>query len=185
MARRCPICGAEVPEDEKVCPECGTEIEEGAVQAPAAEVEVASQPQQPAPAPAAPPSAPPSPPIAPPSAPPVAPARLLLKRAGILTGDEFPVGEKVVIGRFDEETGPVDIDLANLPEAIYISRRHAELYFDPSGQWFVKDLGSRNGTFLIPQGTGQPQKLQPDQPSPINDGDEVAFGNARFVFRVK
>jgi len=46
-------------------------------------------------------------------------------------------------------------------------------------------LGSRNGTFLLPGGTGQLQKLQANQPTQINDGDEIAFGNARFVFRIK
>jgi pSer/pThr/pTyr-binding forkhead associated (FHA) protein len=108
-----------------------------------------------------------------------------LKRAGILTKEEFPVGGRVVIGRFHEETGPVDVDLSHLPESAYVSRRHAEIYQDASGQWFVKDLGSTNGTFLWSSETGQFQKLPPNQPIPIKDGDEVAFGNARFVFRTQ
>jgi len=120
-----------------------------------------------------------------PSPSPAGVARLLLKRAGILTGDEFPVGKKVVIGRFHEETGPVDIDLSNLHESVYVSRRHAEIYQDASGQWFVKDLGSTCGTYLCPSNTGQFQKLPAHQPVPIKDGDEVAFGNARFLFRTQ
>jgi hypothetical protein len=137
--------------------------------------------QQPAPVGVAPPP-PPVHPVAPPSA---GVARLLLKRGGVLTGEEFPIGGRVLIGRFHEETGPVDVDLSHLPEEPYISRRHAEIYQDASGQWFVKDLGSRNGTYLRSSETGQFQKLPPNQPTPINDGDEIAFGNACFIFRMQ
>jgi len=159
MGKICPVCGEEVHEGQNICPGCGTSIEEGGIG--------------------------PTPPPPPPPPGETSVARLLLKRAGMLTGDEFPIGESVVIGRFDEETGPVDVDLSNLPEGVYISRRHAKIYRDPSGQWFVEDLGSRNGTFLLPGGTGQLQKLQANQPTQINDGDEIAFGNARFIFRIK
>jgi uncharacterized Zn finger protein (UPF0148 family) len=186
MGKTCPVCGTEVPEGEKICPECGTSLDEVAMQAPA---EAVSPQEEAAATPSTPAGAPSTPQVTPTPAGqvslPVAAARLLLKRAGMLTGDEFPIGESVVIGRFDEETGPVDVDLSNLPEGVYISRRHAKIYRDPSGQWFVEDLGSRNGTFLLPGGTGQLQKLQANQPTQINDGDEIAFGNARFIFRIK
>ncbi len=51
--------------------------------------------------------------------------------------------------------------------------------------WYVKDLGSSNGTFLWTSGAQQPQRLPPHQPAALNDGDEVAFGNARFIFRTR
>jgi pSer/pThr/pTyr-binding forkhead associated (FHA) protein len=86
-----------------------------------------------------------------------------------------------VIGRFDPETGPVDVDLGPLPEAVYISRHHAEIWPDESGQWFVKDLGSGNATFVCVAGERQFKKTTGEHP--INDRDEVAFGNARFEFR--
>jgi pSer/pThr/pTyr-binding forkhead associated (FHA) protein len=110
---------------------------------------------------------------------------LLLKRGGVLTGEEFPIGEKVVIGRFHEETGPVDVDLSHLPEGGYVSRHHAEIYQDASGQWFVKDLGSTNGTYLRSSETGQFQRLPANQPIPVKDGDEVVFGNVHFIFRTQ
>lgn len=105
-------------------------------------------------------------------------AKLLLKRGGALTGDVFSIGPSATVGRFDPESGPVDVDMANLPEAVYISRHHAELNLR-DGQWMVKDLGSRNGTFVKNESgfnrvTGE---------SPIKPGDEIAFGNARFEFQ--
>jgi len=171
---QCPVCGAQISDDAKVCPDCGTEIEAQPEEAPAASEPAPVASQAPAEAPAAP--SPPQPAVG---------ARLLVKRGGRLTGEEFPLGDRVVVGRFDVETGPVDLDLSTLPEAPYLSRRHAEIYQDTSGQWFVKDLGSSNGTYLWTSGSGQPQKLPPDQPTTINDGDEIAFGNARFVFRTQ
>jgi len=105
-------------------------------------------------------------------------AKLLLKRGGAPTGDVFSIGPNATVGRFDPESGPVDVDMANLPEAVYISRHHAEVMLR-DGQWLVKDLGSRNGTFVKNESgfarvTGE---------TPIQNGDEVAFGNARFEFQ--
>lgn len=105
-------------------------------------------------------------------------AKLILKRGGALTGDVFPIGPSATVGRFDPESGPVDVDMANLPEAVYISRHHAELNLR-DGQWMVKDLGSRNGTFVknaagFNRVTGE---------TALQSGDEVAFGNARFEFQ--
>lgn len=108
-------------------------------------------------------------------------ARLVLKRGGALTNEVFPVGGRVVIGRFDAETGPVDIDLANLPEAGYVSRVHAEIWRDGQDQWWVKDHGSRNGTFVRASGEGAFQRVTGDHALQL--GDEVALGNARFAFQ--
>lgn len=179
MPIQCPTCGAQVPEDAQVCPECGMVLSgEAAPEAPqppeTPQVPEVSQPPEIPQVPEAP-----QPPTI------TAPAQLLLKRGGILTGQEFPIGgQSVIIGRFDVDKGPVDLDLSSIPEGVYISRHHAVIYCDPSGQWFVKDLGSSNGTFIWRGGTGQFQRIPPDEPTPINDGDEIAFGNARFVFRI-
>jgi hypothetical protein len=109
-------------------------------------------------------------------------ARLVLKRAGAPTAETFLLGERAVVGRFDPDTGPVDVDLGSFPEAVYVSRRHAELYHDASGQWFVRDLNSSNGTFIRSGGEGSFRRITEEQT--LQDGDEVAFGNAQFVFRV-
>jgi len=100
-----------------------------------------------------------------------------------LSQEVFSLGSgPSIIGRFDPETGPVDLDLGPLPEAVYVSRHHAEIWCDASSQWFVKDLGSGNGTFVCAAGERQFKKASGDHP--IKDGDEIALGNARFEFRV-
>jgi pSer/pThr/pTyr-binding forkhead associated (FHA) protein len=107
-------------------------------------------------------------------------ARLTLKRSGVVTKETFDLGERVVIGRFDQETGPVDVDLGPLPEAQYVSRQHAEIWRDETGGWHVKDLESSNGTFV--RSKGQPKFERAATELPLADGDEVALGNARFAF---
>ena len=122
------------------------------------------------------------------SAPPVTPStggtpRLVAIRHGAPTGLEFPLfGNRLVIGRFDPETGPVDIDLSDTPEAVQISRHHAEV-FQEGGAWKVRDLGSTNGVFVKSpdSATFGPRISEPRSLSP---GDEIAFGNARFTFQM-
>jgi pSer/pThr/pTyr-binding forkhead associated (FHA) protein len=105
-------------------------------------------------------------------------------RHGAPTGEEIPLlGERMVIGRFDPETGPVDIDLSSAPESVHVSRQHGELRRDQNGAWTVRDLGSTNGVFAKSSGA---ESFGPrlTEPRPLADGDEVAFGNARFIFRL-
>lgn len=104
-------------------------------------------------------------------------------RYGAPTGEEIPLmGQRLVVGRFDPETGPVDIDLSEAAEAGHISRQHGELYREADGRWMVRDLGSTNGVFVK---SGGEASFGPRLTSPraLSDGDEVAFGNARFVFK--
>src|SRR5581483_2481390 len=107
--------------------------------------------------------------------------RLLVKRFGATTGEEIPLlGERLVVGRFDPDTGPVDIDLSGSAESANVSRQHGELYRDADGRWYVRDLGSTNGIFVKPSGqtTFGPRI---SAPRVLGSGDELAFGNARFV----
>lgn len=138
-----------------------------------------AQPALPSPQLLVTPSIPPVPPAAPAAG---RQARLTLRRAGALTSESFLLGERVLIGRFDVETGPVDVDMGHLPEGAYLSRHHAEIWCDDSGRWFLKDLGSQNGTFVRPAQAARFQRVTTDQP--VGDGDEIAFGNARFEFRI-
>jgi pSer/pThr/pTyr-binding forkhead associated (FHA) protein len=109
-------------------------------------------------------------------------ASLTVKRGGLLTTEKFVFGQNAVLGRFDPGSGPVDVDLGPLPEAGYVSRHHAQIRRDENGHWLIKDGGSRNGTFVR---TGeQGQFLRVVDEHVINDGDEVALGNARFEFHI-
>ena len=109
------------------------------------------------------------------------PARLGVRKFGAPTGDFIPLqGERLVVGRFDASSGPVDIDLAALGGAEHISRRHAELS-QQGGRWTVTDLGSTNGVFIKRAGQGAfSPRLQ--EPTALSDGDEVAFGNLVLTF---
>jgi pSer/pThr/pTyr-binding forkhead associated (FHA) protein len=104
-------------------------------------------------------------------------ARLVLHRNGAETEEVFEVRGHATIGRFDAAVGPVDVDLGPLPESTYISRKHAEIRSE-EGRWFLKDLGSSNGTFVM--GDNDFERI--DGEVPISDGAEIAFGNVRFVF---
>lgn len=103
--------------------------------------------------------------------------RLVLKRANAETDVVFPVNPPAVIGRFDPAVGPVDVDLGTIPEGSYVSRKHARIEFE-EGVFTIEDLGSSNGTFVLRE------DFERVEVAPIKDGDEIAFGNARFVFRV-
>jgi len=105
-------------------------------------------------------------------------ARLILKRGGVETDISFPFTAPAVVGRFDPTVGPIDIDLGALqPEGGYISRKHAKLVIS-DGVWMVEDLGSANGTFILAD------DFEKVETAEIVDGSEIAFGNARFVFRI-
>jgi FHA domain len=107
-------------------------------------------------------------------------ARLVSKQAGAPIS-EFNLETNNLIGRFDSDTGPVDIDLENFSGDDTISRIHAEIYYE-SGQWKVKDLGSTNGIFLKTVGDAR-FGTRITVPTPINHGDEIALGKVRFLFQ--
>ncbi len=173
----CKVCGTENPDGTQYCESCGVEL------TPAPEPEISETPAptpEPAPSPEALPTAPePSP--APPPAPIFRPAHLVFKRFGALTNERIPLqGPRLVVGRFDASTGPVEIDLSGAPGAENISRRHAELFFE--GVWKVRDLGSTNGVFVKRAGEAaySPRLVEPTE---LKDGDEIAFGNVIMVFQ--
>ena len=200
---KCAICGKENPAGADYCEDCGAALTAAGAGDPAPLDSAPEQPAGGAPAPLtmAPtePSVDPAPVAPAPVAPdPVAPApaggdpatpppavnpRLIVKRHGAVTSEEIPLqGDRLVVGRFDPESGPVDIDLSAAPEAAQLSRHHAELYREADGQWYVKDLGSTNGVFLKrPDSSTFGPRIT--TPAALTPGDEVAFGNARFIYK--
>ena len=108
-------------------------------------------------------------------------ARLVPRAIGATPSDGYVLNTaNMVVGRFDPSAGPVDIDLGGQTGEGYISRRHAEVFLQ-NGAWMVRDLGSTNGVYIKKAGQGQysPRLIEP---AALSDGDEVAFGNVKFLF---
>ncbi len=105
-------------------------------------------------------------------------ARLVMMRKGQPCDIEFLVVPPVVIGRANASVGAIDVDLTNYEEGAYVSRRHAKILMD-DGSFVLEDLGSSNGTYI------KREDYEKIERTAITDGDELAFGNAKFVFRVE
>jgi pSer/pThr/pTyr-binding forkhead associated (FHA) protein len=105
-------------------------------------------------------------------------ATLTIKRGGVETDEKFSFQAPAIIGRFDPSVGPIDVDLGSAPEAAYVSRKHARIDQE-DGIWKITDLGSSNGTFILRS------DFERVEESELADGDEIALGNARLVFRVE
>ncbi|MDQ3650702.1 MAG: FHA domain-containing protein [Acidobacteriota bacterium] len=106
-------------------------------------------------------------------------AKLVIYR-GRSVGKEFHLNDNEAhIGRWDADGGifpDVDLD-ADDPEA-KVSRRHARITCR-SGQYYIEDLGSTNGTFI-----NRGRRLLPGDRQEINDGDEVIVGKTFLRFHV-
>jgi hypothetical protein len=98
------------------------------------------------------------------------------------TGLRLPVfsGESltVVIGRADTLSGVFpDVDLSPYgAEAAGISRQHARLTLKDDQYW-IEDLNSVNLTYL------NDQRLTPDRPVRLKDGDLIRLGRLLVTFR--
>src|SRR3982750_1385390 len=68
-------------------------------------------------------------------------------------------GQNLIVGRAKE--AQIFLDSRT------ISRRHAELNCDPFGRWWVRDLGSHNGTLV--NGARVTEKI-------LNPGDSIQVG---------
>jgi serine/threonine protein kinase len=104
-----------------------------------------------------------------------APAKLVSR------GDEIEFGifgTRTVIGRSKEPSDKLDIDLKKLAHGgDRVSRRHAEIVLR-GADYFIRDLGSLNGTYVAGRG-----KLGRDQLYKLKDRDQVVLGGAILQFR--
>ena len=90
---------------------------------------------------------------------------VLVSRTGEQYGDRFPLGGGTTnIGRHPNS----DIVL----DDITVSRRHAQVVYQDGG-FFVRDVGSLNGTYVNQQRTEEAR---------LYHGDEVQVGKFRLVF---
>ena len=192
MAIICPACDYENASDADFCEACGYEL--AGVSAgsptpiPAPPETVFTAPTPPvdySPAPVFTPPLP-SPPVTPPIPTPPIPttsttARLICKQPGVSTPESYLDGSNVIIGKFDPDMGPVDIDLEGFPGDETISRNHGEIYLE-GGVWKIKDLGSSNGIFLKRVGQSR-YGARITTPEALNSGDEIAIAKIKFLFQ--
>jgi len=94
-------------------------------------------------------------------------------------GPEFCLeSADTLIGRFDPVTEmKPDIDLTQVDLKRSVSRRHARIVSTSEGFSIVEEVGALNGTFV------NGQKVLTGRPQAIADGDLLAFGTVRLVFR--
>lgn len=85
--------------------------------------------------------------------------------SNIPPGTAFPLQTVSIVGRLRDSTIAIDEP--------FVSAEHAELAFD-RGRWWIRDLGSTNGTFL--NGT------QVTVPTGVRAGDIVQFGRIKLQF---
>ena len=106
-------------------------------------------------------------------------AKLVIHR-GRSVGKEFPMCEdESHIGRWDADGGIFpDVDLDSDDPEAKVSRRHARIT-RRSGQYYIEDLGSTNGTFV-----NRGRRLLPGDRQPLRDGDEVIVGKTFLKFHV-
>jgi hypothetical protein len=106
-------------------------------------------------------------------------AKLVIHR-GRSVGKEFPMCEdEAHIGRWDADGGIFpDVDLDSDDPEAKVSRRHARIT-RRSGQYYIEDLGSTNGTFV-----NRGRRLLPGDRQPLRDGDEVIVGKTFLKFHV-
>ena len=89
--------------------------------------------------------------------------------------------ENNLVGRRDPMSNIFpEVDLSKFDPQTKISRRHARIWRD-GNKFMVEDLGSSNGTFLIPV-TSDSTKLMPNQPHILTNGDRLKLGDTTLHF---
>ena len=84
----------------------------------------------------------------------------------------------VLIGR-DTRQESVDINLQNTEYGGMVDRQHAVLNY-AGGQWFVEDLGSRNGIRIEKKEDGKLYQVSGEHLCRVNTGDILYIGNTRL-----
>jgi len=168
MTIKCPSCAHENPDNSEFCDICGTELPVK-VQVESPILEVSPKPTIPIPT------------IESKSSVLItSTARLIAKRQNPPQPD-FILESSNIIGKFDQDMGPVEIDLEEFSGADTISRQHAEIYFEDE-QWKIKDIGSTNGVFIKRIGQSR-YSARITIPETLNSGDEISFGKVNFIFQ--
>lgn len=182
MTITCDACGYENVEGTEFCEACGSELTTATPEPTPSNdqdssiIDRSREKSQPEPTPE-PETTPPQP-----EPTPITSTVKLVSKVPNAPIPEFSLEEEsAIIGIFDPDSGPVDIDLEEFPGSDTVSRQHAEIYQE-NGVWKIQDLGSTNGIFLKPYGQRR-FSARITQPEALNIGDEVAIAKIRFLFQ--
>ena len=89
--------------------------------------------------------------------------------------------EENFVGRRDPQSNIFpEVDLSKYDPQTKISRRHARIWRE-GGEFMVEDLGSSNGTYLLPV-ISDTVRLQPRQPQLLTNGDKIRLGDTTLHF---
>ncbi len=159
---KCPFCNSVYPEGTLFCEECGSYLTAGDEQATEGlgvqEAAEARQGRRP-------------------SSTSFATLVLSIEGGGRI---ELPLSREVILGRLDASRAAFpDVDLTSEDGADKgVSRRHARISRQDD-QVFIEDLDSLNGTFL------NAQRLVPQVPYPLQDGDQIQLGKLVLAINLK
>jgi hypothetical protein len=107
---------------------------------------------------------------------------LIYEGQGLAANRSFLLQGRGRVGRLKAGCEKPEIDLDEVAEHEFVSSLHAELWDDANGEWWVRDLGSKNGTFIRPAaGHGL---IQVDGPRKLENEEEIVFGCAYFRVRI-
>ncbi len=89
--------------------------------------------------------------------------------------------EDNLVGRRDPMSNIFpEVDLSKYDPQTKISRRHARIWRTGS-EFMVEDLGSSNGTYILPV-VSDTVRLQPHQPQLLTNGDKIKLGDTTLHF---
>ncbi len=89
--------------------------------------------------------------------------------------------EDNLVGRRDPMSNIFpEVDLSKFDPQTKISRRHARIWREGS-EFMVEDLGSSNGTYILPA-VSDAMRLQPRQPQILTNGDKIRLGDTTLHF---
>jgi len=97
------------------------------------------------------------------------------------SGAEFPLppDEEAIVGRPDPQKGfTPQVELSKMDAQRSLSRRHARLFREQGSYYVQEEPGVRNGTFI------NGRRLKGGERVAVKDGDEIAFGLIKTIFRL-
>ncbi|MEP6901433.1 MAG: protein kinase [Actinomycetota bacterium] len=109
-------------------------------------------------------------------------AKLIIIGTGELEPSSFKLEKhENLLGRRDPMSNIFpEVDLSKYDPQTKISRRHARIWRE-GNSFLVEDLGSSNGTTLLPA-ISDSIRLLPHQPHPLTSGDKIRLGDTTLHF---